>query len=113
MKNRFPSCFKSYDEYKEFLNFHHHIISAELVDTLTIHTIFDDGKETIYHILDSSYEHLPESIAVEYEPLRNDPELLSRMSICEAAVQWTDKIGLDSEVLYHLGKEIKPPIKRG
>ena len=111
MAQNYPKCFNNWEEYCEFVNYHHSLVSTKMIEPLVLHSVFDDGKETIYHILDDSYAFMSHDEAKVFEVLRNDPALLSKMEVWEGGVSWTDSIGLGSETLYHHGKEIKAPIK--
>ena len=111
MVHDFPKCFKCWEEYCEFVNFHHSLISSRMIEPFVLYSVFDDGKETTYHILDDSYANMSQNEAKVFEVLRNDPDLLSKMEVWEGGVIWTDSIGLASETLYHHGKEIKAPTK--
>lgn len=114
MAHEYPDCFDSWEDYCEFVNFHHNVLSVEIIEPLVLHCIFDDGKETIFDlhwVLDGSYKDSPIILTKVGEALRNDPTL-STMEITQGGLMFAGcRYGLSSEDLYHKGKEIKAPTK--
>lgn len=112
---------------KELCDFHHYILSAKLVAPYTLHTVFDDGKEVLYHIFDTTAELVAQGVLDkseldELEPL-HDPEFFAKMHIRRIGIEWYDKKGQPLEVgeryvdlcleyIYYYGQEICPPHKK-
>ena len=100
--------FAQYKEWKECVDYHHNIVSVEVIEPLVLRVTFDDGKVTRYHVIDTARKsggYIPDNIEI----LSEAPELFNSMKVTCWDVDWTEDIGLGCEELYHSGEELVPP----
>lgn len=100
--------FAQYKEWKECVDYHHDIVSVEVIEPLVLRVTFDDGKVTRYHVIDT-LRKAAGHLADDHEILRDNPELFESMKVSRWDVDWTEDIGLGCETLYHYGEELVPP----
>ena len=89
------------------MDWHHDIVSVEIIEPLVLRVTFDDGKVTKYHVIDTATKeggYIPDNIDI----LRN-PEVFNNIRVTPWDVDWPEDIGLGCETLYHSGEELVPP----
>ena len=90
------------------------IESVEVAAPLTLRIKFTNGREVLYHVLESSQkliDHMkivPECILEHRQRLRDDPDFFNSFTFDYTGINWKDNLGLDIFCLYYDGTVVVP-----